>query len=205
MSINRKFFFEEVKLRLFDGSMRPSQVSSLNGILDAWESRTAGSDDRWLAYMLGTTHHETGRTMQPVRETFASTDDRAIMILTKAWKAGKLPWVKKDYWSRDADGKSWLGRGFVQLTHKANYQKMAALTGEDLVGHPERAMDVGVATKVLIEGMIAGSFTGKKLGDYFSPTKEDWINARRIINHVERAELVASYARKYYAAISYTL
>lgn len=46
MSINRKFFFEEVKLRLFDGSMRPSQVSSLNGILDAWESRTAGSDDR---------------------------------------------------------------------------------------------------------------------------------------------------------------
>ncbi|BAU92085.1 hypothetical protein MPPM_3480 [Methylorubrum populi] len=205
MSINRKFFFEEVKLRLFDGSMRPSQVSSLNGILDAWESRTARSDDRWLAYMLGTTHHETGRTMQPVRETFASTDDKAIAILSKAWKAGKLPWVERDYWSRDADGKSWLGRGFVQLTHKTNYQKMSNLTGEDLVSHPENAMKIPVATKILIEGMIAGSFTGKKLGDYFNQTKEDWVNARRIINGVERAELVASYARKYYAAISYTL
>ncbi|GJE59231.1 hypothetical protein MPOCJGCO_1319 [Methylobacterium trifolii] len=142
--------------------------------------------------------------MQPVRETFAATDAQAIAILDRSWRAGKMPWVDKAYWTPDAQGKSWLGRGFVQLTHKANYEKMAAITGVDLVNHPDLAMTVGVATKILIDGMIAGSFTGKKLGDYFSATKEDWVNARRIINRTERAELVASYARKYYAAISYT-
>ena len=67
------------------------------------------------------------------------------------------------------------------------------------------AMNIDVATKILIDGMVAGSFTGKKLADYFSTTKEDWVRARQIINRLERAELVASYARKYYAAISHTM
>lgn len=204
MTINRKFFFDSARLSLFDGSLSQSQVAGLTTILDEWESGMAHEDDRWLAYMLGTTHHETGRTMQPVRETFAATDDQAITRLERAWAAGRLPWVSKPYWRRDADGKTWLGRGYVQLTGKSNYEKAAQLTGIDVVADPDRVMDVDIATKILFQGMTRGMFTGKKLADYFSPSKEDWTNARRIINGTERAELVAGYAKKYYASISYT-
>lgn len=53
-------------------------------------------------------------------------------------------------------------------------------------------------------GMTAGWFTGKKLADYFNPKKENWIYARRIINGTDKANLIASYAKRYYSSISYT-
>jgi len=36
-------------------------------------------------------------------------------------------------------------------------------------------------------------------------TKEDWEGARRIINGRDKKVLIASYAKKYYSAISYTV
>lgn len=204
VAINRTSFFDYVRGHLFDGSLKQAQVDGLTAILDKWEREMADADDRWLAYMLATAHHETGRTMQPVRETFASSDDRAIAILERAFRTGRLPWVSKPYWRKDADGKSWLGRGLVQLTHKANYVKMANATGLDLVGRPELAMDLKTAVDILFYGMIHGSFTGKKLSDYFAGRKQEWENARRIINGEDKKMLVASYAKEYYAAISYT-
>ncbi|MEO6252220.1 MAG: hypothetical protein ABIO79_02910 [Ferruginibacter sp.] len=61
------------------------------------------------------------------------------------------------------------------------------------------------ATKIMFLGMAEGWFTGKNPGDYFTKTKEDWVNARRIINGLDRPDWVASYyAKKYYAAISYS-
>jgi len=205
MAINRKFFFDNVRLSLFDGALKASQVQGLSAVLDKWEADSPQADDRWLAYMLGTAHHETGRTMQPVRETFASSDAQAISRLNSSFGAGKLTWVKAPYWLPDAQGRSWLGRGFVQITHKANYQKLGNLIGVDLVADPTRAMDLDTALKIMFAGMREGSFTGKKLADFFGSNREDWRNARRIINGVERADLVASYARKYYASISHTI
>jgi hypothetical protein len=205
MPINRGFLFDYARLNLFDGKMSQSQADGISKILDAWEPQLSGMDDRWLAYMLGTVHHETGRTMQPVRETFAKTDEGAIKILDKAWKAKKLTWVLKPYWRIDENGKSWLGRGLVQLTHKANYVNMGKLIGIDLVSRPDVAMQPETAVKIMTHGMMQGAFTGRKLGDFFNQARADWRNARSIINGVERADLVASYAKKYYAAISYTL
>lgn len=205
MGINRKFFFDQARLKLFDGSLKSSQVRGLSAVLDKWEAESAAADDRWLAYMLGTAHHETGRTMQPVRETFASTDDQAIARLRSAFNAGRLPWVSNPYWNRDADGKCWIGRGFVQITHKANYQRIGGLIGIDLVGDPTRTMDLDVALDIMFTGMRVGSFTSKKLADFFAGPKEDWRGARKIINGLERADLVASYAKAYYAAISHTV
>jgi hypothetical protein len=205
MSINRDFFFDHIREYLFNGSLRQSQLDGMNAILDKWEAESSKDDDRWLAYMLGTTHHETGQTMQPVRETFAATDDDAIKRLEKAWAAGKLPWVKTPYWRRDADGKSWLGRGFVQLTHKANYETLGDAIEVDLITDPDRAMDLDTALKVLFVGMRDGLFTTAKLSDFFNVSKENWVQARKIINGLESADLVASYAKTYYAAISYTV
>lgn len=205
MSINRDFFFDQTRKSLFNGSLRQSQLDGIIAILDKWEAESPKDDDRWLAYMLGTTHHETGRTMQPVRETFAATDDDAIKRLEKAWLAGKLPWVKTPYWRRDAEGKSWLGRGFVQLTHRTNYQRLGAAIHVDLITDPDRAMDLDTAVSVLFVGMRNGLFTSAKLADFFNMSKETWVQARKIINGLESANRVESYAKTYYSAISYTV
>lgn len=182
--INRKFFFDRVRLSLFDGRLSRSQVAGLSALLDYWERYHEEGDDRWLAYVLATAHHETDRTMQPIEE----------------YGRGK----GRVYGKRDPQtGKTYYGRGFVQITWKTNYAKLSKVVGEDLVEHPEKALELDIATKILFEGMIGGLFTGKKLRDYFNSKSDRWITARRIVNGMDKARLVSNYALHYYGAISY--
>jgi putative chitinase len=183
--INRKFFFDYVRGHLFDGRLRTGQVQGLNAILDEWDARHTKKDDRWLAYMLATTHHETNRTMQPIEE----------------YGKGR----GRTYGEPDpVTGHAYYGRGFVQLTWKYNYETVGKRLKIDLVNHPELALRLDVATQILFLGMMEGSFTRRKLSDYFNTEKDDWRSARRIINGLDKADLIASYGRSYYASISYT-
>ena len=200
--INRPFFFDRVRLQLFDGSLRQGQVDGLTGILDEWEKSHASKDDRWLAYMLATTHHETDRTVKPIKEY------GGVAYYTRMYDPephGTRPALARRMGNTaPGDGAKYCGRGFVQLTWKNNYAAMTPVTGVDLVNDPDRAMELPVATKVLFHGMMSGMFTGKKLGDYFNKTTEDWRNARRIINGVDKANAIAEYSKRYYSAISHT-
>lgn len=197
--MNRAAFFKAVRSPLFAGKLSASQVSGMEAILD--EAGSRGTRLEWLAYMLATAFHETAHTMQPVRETLSSTDDKAIRILDRSFAAGKLSWVKTPYWRKDADGKSWLGRGLVQLTHKRNYQIMTPIVGVDLVANPNKAMETRVAVKIMFDGMERGSFTAHKLSAHINDQKTDYYNARRIINGVESAAKVATYAKAFEAAL----
>jgi predicted chitinase len=109
--------------------------------------------------------------------------------------------VREPYWRKDADGRSWLGRGLVQLTHKDNYVRLGREIGVDLVAEPARAMQIDVAVRILFAGMLKGLFTGHKLGDYFQGDHSDWSNARKIINGRESMDLVASHAKVFYRAL----
>ena len=183
--INRKFFFDYVRLHLFSGSLKQSQVEGLTAILDYWENDYSSEDDRWLAYMLATAHHETDRKFQAIEEY---------------GKGAGHSYGKPD----SITGQKYYGRGLVQLTWKYNYEKMGNQFNEDLLNHPEKAMELDLAVKIMFYGMINGSFTGKELSDYFNPSKGDWVNARRIINGLDKANLIAGYGNQFYAAISYT-
>lgn len=191
--INRNFFFEQSKASLFDGKFRQSQVNGLNAILDEWETNHAKKDDRWLAYMLATTHHETGRTMRAIEE-FGKGKNR---LYGKNFKLDGTQYFDT--------GNIFYGRGFVQLTWYENYEKAGKKIGFDLINNPELALDLKIATRILFSGMMEGWFTGRKLSNYFNTSKEDWRNARRIINGLDKADLIASYGKQYYAAISHTI
>lgn len=202
MVFDRQRFFAAVRNAPFSGKLSGGQVQGTELVLDEFERIVPEGDVRHLAYMLATAFHETAATMQPVRETLAASDDAAIRILDRAYAAGRLGQVSSPYWRRDADGKSWLGRGLVQLTHKPNYVAMSAVTGIDLVANPDRAMEPDVATTILVDGMLRGSFTGRRLSQYFNAQSEDWVGARAIINGRDRADLIAGYGKSFGAALT---
>lgn len=182
---------------IFGGTLTQTQVNGLQHLLAA----TQGLPLTHRAYLLATVHHETDKTMQPVRETLAGSDNQAINRLDAAWSKGQLKWVSRPYWRKDADGKAWFGRGYVQITHKDNYAKAGALIGVDLVGNPSRALEPDVAARVLVQGSQHGIFTGKRLADYLDGPTPDYVNARRIINGTDRAQDIARLAEGYEKAI----
>lgn len=191
MPINRNFFFKQIKQTLFSGKLNQTQVTGLTCILDEWEKNYFKNDDRFLAYMLATAHHET---------------DRKINGIEEYGKGNTKPYGKKIKMCRTiylTPNKIYYGRGLVQLTWYENYEKAGNKLGIDLIGNPDLALDINYATKILFAGMSEGWFTGKKLSSYFNGPVEDWVNARKIINGLDKANLIASYAHQYYAGISY--
>lgn len=202
MPINRDFFFSYVRQHLFAGTLKASPMAGLTSLLDEWDAHHQHEDDRWLAYVLATAHHETDRTIRPIHEYGGNERFRKLYDIggIDPARAGKMGNTEP------GDGVKYHGRGFVQLTWKVNYQKAGAAlgVGDRFVTHPDEVLDLANATRILFAGMIAGWFTGKKLGDYFAPGKADWVNARRIINGTDKANLIAGYGQSYYAALSYT-
>lgn len=192
--MTRADFFSSVRASLFQGKLTEKQVEGMERLLTA----TNLMDPTHRAYILATVFHETGATMQPVRETFASSDQQAVNRLEAAWSKKQLPWVKTPYWRFDASGKAWFGRGYVQITHRENYARIGELIGVDLVGNPSLALDPDVATKIAVVGMQRGAFTRVALRDFLPG---DYRNARKIINGTESAAKVAGYAEKFEVAV----
>lgn len=185
--MNRKLFFASVR-PLFGGSLGQLQVKGMEAILDEWDRRRL-TDLRWLAYMLATAKWETDHTMRPIVEKgpqsyFSRYEGRKDLGNT-------LP----------GDGYRFRGRGFVQLTGRRNYQFASGKVGEDLIANPDMALDPAVAAQIMFTGMEEGWFTGKKLATYFTASKSDWTNARRIINGTDKAATIAGYAKDFYAAL----
>jgi putative chitinase len=207
MAINRKFFFDQCRATLFTGKYTQAQVEGLTFILNVWEADHAKKDDRWLAYALGTAFHETSFTMQPIHENggnsyfFRMYDPQSPL-------PNRAALAKKNGNVNPGDGVLFHGRGYVQLTWRSNYTKMGQRFGVDLTSNAaaaDRVLGAELAAKIMFFGMENGSFTGRKLAQYFNPTTQDWKNARRIINGLDCADAIAAYAKKFYAAISYTV
>jgi putative chitinase len=75
------------------------------------------------------------------------------------------------------DGHSFRGRGYVQLTGRANYAKFGRIVGVDLIGNPESASDHMIAAKVLVAFL-----TQKKNQIETALARKDMAAARRLVN-----------------------
>lgn len=197
----RKVFFAEIRKTLFRGNFSQSQVNGINSLLDVWDENYTSSTSLYplthFAYCLATAFHETARTMQPVRETLAKSDKQAIYRLSRSKYTRN-----KTYWHRDKrTGESYYGRGYVQLTWKDNYEKAAKELSINCVSAPNLVMEPEIAAHILYEGCIEGWFTGKKLADYDTAKGFNWKQARRIVNGMDKADMIAAYAKEFYDAL----
>lgn len=180
---NPKAFFDDVRGSLFEGSMTLGQVSGCERLIAACQSEKM-TDVRQVAYVLATSYHETTtlvlgrwrRTMQPVEEIGRGAD--------KPYGKPAGPY-----------GHIYYGRGDCELTWLTNYQKVGLYLGIDLVRYPNQALYPAISAKILVVGMTLGWYTGRKLSDYINETKCDYLNARRVVNSLDCASMIAEYAK----------
>ena len=116
------------------------------------------------AYLLATAYHETAFTMQPI------TEYGGVRYFDK-YDTGKLAAALGNTPQADGDGYFFRGRGYVQITGRANYQKAGQKLKIDLVNNPDLALDPRIAADILVRGSTEGWFTGKSLNDYLTPTQ----------------------------------
>lgn len=176
--INPAKFFPAIRATMFENDLTQDQVNGINAILAVFPDNW---DLRWCAYAMGTVFWETRMTMQPVREAF---------WLSEAWRKANLRYYP------------YYGRGYVEMTWLENYQKFAAIVGVDLVKFPDLALHPDIAAKIMVYGMENGSFSGRKLGQYFDAGHTDWTGARWIINAQDKALIVAQHAEECYKAMT---
>lgn len=209
MAINRTIFYNLVRANPFGGRLTQQNVDGTNAILDAWEKEYSDRDINGLGYILATAFGETGTMKWDVNE-YGGNSYFTRMYDIKGSRPSKARELGN---TTPGDGAKYHGRSFPQITGKANYAKMTKLLqdrfpGIDLVKNPDRALEKDVGSAILMKGMYGGHFTGKKLSDYFdgkvhseSEMKRRRIEARRIINGTDKAEMFARVAAAFTMAL----
>jgi putative chitinase len=184
-------FFAALRAGLLGPALSQAEVDGCNVIL----ASCAGWPLSWTAYALATAYHETAHTMQPIVERGGEA------YFTRMYDCGGLrPAVAARLGNIEpGDGSRFCGRGYVQLTGRANYLRAG------LVDDPDRALDASVAAQVLESGLREGWFTGRRLMDVLPlggrATRGRFVAARRVVNGTDRAGLIADYALRFQDAL----
>lgn len=179
-----KAFYDTARITLFGGKISTIQFQRVEALLSSAASFETVEAEH-LAYVLATAHWETDRFT--AMEEYASGDAYEGRADLGNVQLG--------------DGKVFKGRGFPMLTGRNNYKWASGVAGIDLLANPERASDPLVSAPIILAGMLTGSFTGVGLGRYVNSDKVDFVNARRVVNGLDRAETIADIAQRYLAAI----
>lgn len=189
MSLDRAKFYESVRAhrpQLVKG-LTTSSVAGMEIVLDA----IAGAPLAHQAYMLATPWHETNATMEPVIEAY---------------------WLSEDWRRQHLRYYPWYGRGLVQLTWQHNYETADAalataglIKAGELLANPELARRPDIAAFILRHGMDGGWFTGVKNSAVLPmsgvATRQQYMNARTIINGHDKADLIEDYAQAFERAL----
>lgn len=169
--MNVKTFFDAIRPMFGSRGFNVAQMDRIEAILDELDLRFVPI--RHAAYILATAYHESDRFRAMVE-----------------YADGKAYEGRKSLGNTVAgDGPKFKGRGFVQITGRKNYRDWSRRLGVDLIKEPHLAASMPIAVRVLIEGMLLGTFTGKKLSDYST-----YKDMRRVVNGTDRADKIAGHA-----------
>lgn len=189
--MNREHFYDSVRQSF--GPLRQQQVDGFERYLDLFETIPALLKTQ-AAYVLASVWHETDKTMTPIVEYGGKK-------YFDKYDTGKLAKQLGNTPEKDGDGFLYRGRGDIQITGRANYEKLGKRLGTDFLGQPDLALHPLIAVEIAWVGMTEGLFTGRRLSDYLSAAKTDYVGARRIVNGLDRAQKIADYAKVFESAL----
>lgn len=186
MKLDHKKFFDGFKAH-FDDTLDQGRADGIEFLLTSFENDERwAADVRFIAYALATIFHETAGSMRPVEEGYYLA--RYGLSRVKSFQKSLRYYP-------------FFGRGYVQLTWNTkripNYSKASKALGIDFVKNPDLVMVKENAFQIMTLGMFEGWFTAKKLSDYVHGSTCDYKNARKIINGLDKAVLIAGYAVKF--------
>lgn len=133
------------------------------------------TDRRQIAYIVATAQHET--------DNFATSREYD----------GPNQAIRNGY----GGGENYYGRGYVQVTHDRNYDRMATTLGDPRISaNPDIvAQESALGAQTTVVGMARGLYTGVGLDRYINPQNADYTAARAIVNGTDRADHIAGLAR----------
>lgn len=212
--IERKAFFDALRTitiddagtvrRIFPKGFTQQQVDGLGFLLASWEkSYQDRTPVTQFANILGTVMLETGGTFQPIHE-FGNRSYFQRMYDIE----GSRPHVARVLGNiNPGDGARYPGRGYPQLTGRANYRRATRRLRElgiigadvDFERDPDLVMKPEYAIPIMFIGMEEGWFTGRTLDQTIDEVVDgdehaDFLRARAIINGTDKAELIADYS-----------
>src|SRR5215472_17508838 len=166
------------------GALNDSQASGMDKLLGFLEQDKDVGDVRWAAYILATVKEECADEWQPVEERGKGQGYPYGNPVPVTGGVGKT------YLN------AYYGRGYPQLTGADLYRKMSQdlNLGDQLLIHPERALDPTISYNALSFGMRKGAFTGVGLGSFINGSQCDYVNARKIVNGLDAAKQIVDYA-----------
>lgn len=183
--MNRKIFYNSIRDSI---SVTESFVFGCEKLLDYIEAHPMNTNI--AAINLATAYWESGKTMTPVVEAY---------WLSESWRRKNLRYYP------------WYGRGLVQTTWKANYEKVGELLGlgrQYFINHPNALLDWKFAVPALFKATEAGIYTGRSWSDYIDDIDEsdeedlrEYIASRRVVNGTDRAEDIGRLALRFEKAL----
>lgn len=186
VKLNTTAFFDRLRITLRE-PISPIQMRAV--YLLFLEADAMGvTDKNQMAYILATCWHEC---------RFKSIREIRAKVGSKVWR------MQNAYWNT-----GYMGRGYSQLTWLKNYRKFSPVVVGDLVKRPDLALIPEAGARILVYGMVNGSFVANgltsktRLSKFFPPGKTpDWIGARAMVNGTFQADKVASAAVKILSVI----
>lgn len=133
------------------------------------------TDRRQIAYIVATAQHET--------DNFATSREYD----------GPNQAIRNGY----GGGENYYGRGYVQVTHDRNYDRMATTLGDPRIrDNPDIvAQESALGAQTTVVGMARGLYTGVGLDRYINSQNADYTDARAVVNGTDRAAHIAGLAR----------
>lgn len=181
---------DTIQSQLFEGRITRDQEKAIEEILNHWYLQYPEGDPRCLAYILATADYETDRSFRPIEDKTKGKGERYGLMEKKNGKTYSSPL------------QLYYRRGIVPLVWYEIYESIGIKIGVDLLTQPELAMNNKIAIQIIVEGMMEGWFTSYRLQDFFTSSKEQWLEARKVLKTSERNQLIKSLALNYHIALT---
>jgi putative chitinase len=215
--MNESILFAKLRATVFEGHLTQTQIDAFHSILAACQKWNV-IDLAEIASALTPPMIETGGSYKLVeedlhyraaglRKTFKkyfTTDAIANKYAMQPERIANRAYANRNGNGNEASGDGWKyrGRGWPQLTGRANYEKLGLVLSLPLIEKPELALDPNVSAQILVLGMKNGIFTSRKLSQYHTKIGYDFKGARDIINPGDRNADNERFGKQIYAALA---